>query len=514
MIRTAGPARRASATRMALAILAAGVAVLGPAVPAAASSTIDPARPASLTIHKLEQPDDLGGLLPGSGAEITPDASLGPVPGVGFTIERVDGIDLTTAAGWADTFVLSGEFDAADPSGSIARAGHSLVDARSAETDERGIAEFDGLPLGVWVVTETSAPAGVAPSAPFVVVLPVTDPASPSDWLYDIHVYPKNAIDSSPAPPGFVTKTADDTNAYRIGDIITWHVSGQILDGGSVLWWRITDELDPRLRFAAARVALADGSAALAEGTDYTVELDAATNTVKVEFLGPPGTAGLGVLTAHADTTVEIDLDTELLDASTVPNTAFINTAIWDDPVGVVTAVDGSTAQARTAWGGIRVHKTDEAGNPLAGAVFTVHASEADARSGANPIALADGATRVVTGADGDAEVRGLRFSAMADGAPVTPDDPRYRRYWLREEQAPAGYDAIAEPIAFEVDAATTDGTRTLRVVDPRNAVAALAWTGVTNLPWALLGAALTTGGFLLVLAARRRRARRGEATA
>lgn len=60
-------------------------------------------------------------------------------------------------------------------------------------TDENGIASFTELPLGLYVVVETGTPDKVtSPVKPFLVSVPMTKASNPSEWLYDIHVYPKN----------------------------------------------------------------------------------------------------------------------------------------------------------------------------------------------------------------------------------------------------------------------------------------------------------------------------------
>lgn len=60
-------------------------------------------------------------------------------------------------------------------------------------TDENGIASFTELPLGLYVVVETGTPDKVtSPVKPFLVSVPMTKASSLSEWLYDIHVYPKN----------------------------------------------------------------------------------------------------------------------------------------------------------------------------------------------------------------------------------------------------------------------------------------------------------------------------------
>lgn len=60
-------------------------------------------------------------------------------------------------------------------------------------TDENGIASFTELPIGLYVVVETGTPDKVtSPVKPFLVSVPMTKASSLNEWLYDIHVYPKN----------------------------------------------------------------------------------------------------------------------------------------------------------------------------------------------------------------------------------------------------------------------------------------------------------------------------------
>lgn len=66
-------------------------------------------------------------------------------------------------------------------------------------TDEKGEVKFEALDIGLYVVVETKKPAAVTEAvAPFLVSVPMTKvgadgKADPTQWLYDIHVYPKNS---------------------------------------------------------------------------------------------------------------------------------------------------------------------------------------------------------------------------------------------------------------------------------------------------------------------------------
>lgn len=58
----------------------------------------------------------------------------------------------------------------------------------SERTDRTGIAVFEGLPVGLYLVTERSAPEGFEPFAPFMTVLPVTEENALN---YDVFAAPK-----------------------------------------------------------------------------------------------------------------------------------------------------------------------------------------------------------------------------------------------------------------------------------------------------------------------------------
>lgn len=63
----------------------------------------------------------------------------------------------------------------------------------TATTGDDGTASFPKLALGLYVVVETGTPDKVtSPVKPFLVSVPMTKASSLNEWLYDIHVYPKN----------------------------------------------------------------------------------------------------------------------------------------------------------------------------------------------------------------------------------------------------------------------------------------------------------------------------------
>lgn len=75
--------------------------------------------------------------------------------------------------------------------------GYKPVDAT---TDKNGLAKFGNLDIGLYVVIETETPKAVTkPVTPFLVSVPMTkvvtadSKQTATEWLYDIHVYPKNS---------------------------------------------------------------------------------------------------------------------------------------------------------------------------------------------------------------------------------------------------------------------------------------------------------------------------------
>lgn len=145
----------------------------------------------SLTIHKYEYNGDEKLEGTGSASDKVPDGA-NPLAGAGFTIYKVvdkDGMDAyysknPTALPSIDTYV--------DENGVIksAYAGTKVGEELFTGTD--GIAKFDNLNLGFYVVIETTKPPAVTSAVePFLVSIPMTT-VDGADWLYDVHVFPKN----------------------------------------------------------------------------------------------------------------------------------------------------------------------------------------------------------------------------------------------------------------------------------------------------------------------------------
>lgn len=481
-------------TRAAAAVLAAGLAALTLAAPAHAANLVDPDAQGSLTIHKFEAPETPTG-LPSNGTEQT--VPLAPLADVGFTVYKVDPIDLTTNAGWVDASELA---DLAPASVADLTAAGFTATAVGGEqlTDANGEIALTGLDLGLYFVEETSPLPGSTAVAPFLVTVPLTDPDNNDAWLYDVHVYPKNALTAA-------TKTVEDSEDVKLGDEIEFTITTDIPNVAVIDGYRIVDDLDTKLDYVSASVSLSDGTA-LVEGTDYTVTPAAATAggpQVVIDFTA----AGRAVLAANPALQVVTELTTTVNAIGEIENTALLypNAASFTvqpgEPGGPVV-----TPPVITKWGEITVEKVDEAGAALAGAVFSVYPTEADAVAGTNAIVLG-GATEFTVAADGTLTITGLRYSDWADGVAVAPGDAGYQTYWLAEIVAPVGFELLAEPIEFTVDAGTTAVGIDLEVVNvPSNAGFELPLTGGTGttLFW-LGGGPLLAGAVFLAVYSRRK---------
>ncbi|MBP5801136.1 SpaH/EbpB family LPXTG-anchored major pilin [Microbacterium maritypicum] len=502
------------------AVAAATVATLGLALPASAAPLIDPDQVGSITVHKFETPEPLGGNnggnngnngngnnggggnngnalsgtgQPGDGA-LTDTTGLTPLPGVTFQVQQVNTIDLSTNAGWAEASALSGVFDAADAENSITGAGYTLGAGSSQVTNAAGEAAFTGLPVGLYLVQETGYPAGVTPAAPFLITVPLTDPNNQNAWLYDVHVYPKNAVTAA-------EKTVTDSASIQLGDIVTWTITADIPNVATIDGFKIVDPLDAKLDLMSTTVELSGGRVLLP--ADYTVTFDEATNTVTVEFTA----AGLLKLAANSDVSVVVTLDTAVNTIGEISNQALIypNAASFDiapgQPGGPVV-----TNSPETKWGAFTIKKTDGT-NTLQGAQFQVFTSAADAAAQTNPVELG-GQTTFDVDAEGGLTLYGLRYSDFANNQTVAAGEAGFIQYFLVETKAPDGFELLAEPIEFAVTAATTAAGVDLEVVNvPSNAGFILPITGGTGTGLLyLVGFALITGGAIFMIVTRRRK--------
>lgn len=164
----------------------------------------------SITIHKYEWNGTKNG-APATGEENDAQLPVGedgkkPTPLAGATFEIYTVHDANwlktyySYSGKDETFDFTKWNNYAEKNGNAykVKSDANLKKVKDATTDATGKAEFKGLPLGLYLVIESKAPDSVTTACePFFVSVPMTKVKDSktnalSDWLYDVHVYPKN----------------------------------------------------------------------------------------------------------------------------------------------------------------------------------------------------------------------------------------------------------------------------------------------------------------------------------
>ncbi|GIG40556.1 SpaH/EbpB family LPXTG-anchored major pilin [Cellulomonas phragmiteti] len=409
-------------------VLAAGAAMVAvaPAQGVTLPGNIDPDQPRSLTVHKFAL-GPANGQVAGTGQELPSTAGLGtPLPGAVFTATQVAGVDLTTPEGWTIANNLTPQ------TASTRLTGTPFTSTPSAAN---GTATFPtGMPLGLYYVQETVLPADATnPTAPFLVSLPLpTGPvgAPANQWIYDVHVYPKNAVTETtktrvPAP-------ANSAEA-RNPDLIRWSIAASIptlAAGDTISTFTLTDTVPDALVFpdtlpvgvspSTVTVTNSGGVAqSFVEGVDYTITNTAATSTTQATSVLTFTTAGLTRLTGLQGGLVSFNVLTRAVSIppnGVITNTATANvngateTVTGSSPIGQLTvfAFESNTGGPRT---------------PLAGAVYQVYLNQNDANNQQNPVSV-NGTSSWTTDATG--------FVAIPI---ITPGN-----YYVREITPPAGF--------------------------------------------------------------------------
>lgn len=172
----------------------------------------DTTQKGSITIHKFEYNPSSGATSQqGTGAEgeAAPSGAK-PLGGVTFEIYKVQNEEWLKAYYGGQAAATGQDFSNIDASnyystnsttGAITVNGSKIDTVTTATSGtDIGVAKKDGLALGLYLVVETSAPDKVtSPAAPFLVSVPMTRIADTTttnkltNWIYDVHVYPKNS---------------------------------------------------------------------------------------------------------------------------------------------------------------------------------------------------------------------------------------------------------------------------------------------------------------------------------
>ncbi|SMX70180.1 SpaH/EbpB family LPXTG-anchored major pilin [Brevibacterium antiquum] len=419
---------------------------------------IDASKSGSIIVHKFDGSEGTDG---GDGSVISDTSGLGkPLAGAGFTVEQVtekggQAIDLTTPEGWD---AISG-LQASD----ITDGGFTTADKATKTADGNGLATFGGLPLGLYLVTESSPPANAtSTTAPFLVTLPLSQ--DNGKWIYDVNVYPKNSVnDTTP------TKTVANPSAPVLDSIVDWTITAPVPRANHrYTSFVITDKLDPRLTYQSASLA------GFTPDTDYQVT--ESNGTVKITFTA----AGLKKLKAGNDVVATITTKVTSQGDGTIENTALVN----------VNDSGAETPAVSSNWGSLTIHKSakGDKSNTLSGAEFAIY-SDADATKLVG---------NLTTEADGTASITLW----------VGNNDDTTQEYWIKETKAPAGYvlDDSVNPVT--VEAGSTAAAVGFDFENTQQGHPDLPLTGADGKMLAMIagiGLMLIAGGAAIVVANRRK---------
>ncbi|WP_114588268.1 SpaH/EbpB family LPXTG-anchored major pilin [Microbacterium arborescens] len=487
----------------------AGVAALGITAILGSSSAafaapqdygnIDPDRTGSITVHKyLNQAGSATGDV--SQAPAAGDFT-DPVAGVEFTVYPLlksgSAVDLTVPANWNG-------LDALTPGAACtAPAGYTLgTPTVMPLTSSNGSATADSLPLGLYQVCETAAPANIIEkSLPFIVTIPLP---YENGWVYDTHAYPKNGA-------GSIEKTIEPQQDYGLGSTVKFPVTVPVSRMAQA-WtgFAIRDTLDTRLTPAAAAdiAVTADGTAL--DPSFYTISVSG--QQITMNFTA----AGIAWLNegpnAHVGAEIQVvfaGVVNAVVDG-VIPNTA----QFWPNNPGFDPSTNPplDSPVVHTNWGDLQITKravgTSGATGTLAGAEFEIYAAAdpyaADcsaATAAGSPISVG-GKTSFTSDSSGVISLTGLFVSDSVNPA----IDSTQRCYVLKETAAPAGYVLPSNPftpVAVRVGDTTSDN---IEIENTQQGVPQLPLTGGSGQVLLIAGgvAALAVAVGLVLMRARR----------
>ncbi|QWW19266.1 SpaH/EbpB family LPXTG-anchored major pilin [Schaalia sp. 19OD2882] len=517
------------------AVLALGLTGLASTAAHAADGNIDPNAKGSIKIHKRES-----GSQNKDEAEPNGDNSTGVgVPGVIFTAYPIEGLDLSVQASWNE---LSGGYSVpanicdATPTTIRLNTGNYNLGAGlpSTTTTDQGEASIGDLSVKAYLVCETTSPSTVKKkAAPFIVTIPFPDNGSGTvrqgdsgsgNWIYDVHVYPKNTVVQAPTK-GITVNGAG--HGIKTGDQLTFPVEAKVpsvAEGEFFSYFVIKDDFSDNLhKGKIAQVEIQEAGQAAWTAVDpanYTKTADG-TDPAVLSFTAD----GLTFLKSKPNAKIRVTFTAEVKSVpadGTIPNTATLhvdtlptkpntpNVPPTDDP-------GSPTNPVASNWGDLVITKQDKDNRKkLTGASFKVYnaqdpfaadcsaavkATDDAATPGdeSQPITIG-GVDTFTTAADGTVKIDGLFIDSKV-GAPgeqsVTPDNTK-RCYILEEVAAPAGYvqpsgDAALTRVQIQAGTQTTDN---VTIDNSKQTVPQLPLTGANG------QMLLTIGGIALLLAA------------
>mgnify|MGYP002735290581 CR=1 FL=1 len=320
----------ATALGVGLTALAAGIAS---AAPDPGADNIDPTKEGSLTIHKYEGSPIEGAAADGS---VITDIPNPPLEGVTFTLYKVEGLSVTEPSDWPKIDALDEWVSTKNTQGSWsvasggkigdAPADYQILMHSAQETNAQGEATWPTLPLGVYFAQETGAPNHVAEHVlPFLVMVPMphnsgTEAAPVYDWLYDVNVYPKNAIID-------VEKSVTDPGPAGVGSDVAFTITDNVASTQRPFeYYNLFDLLNDRYKYVEGSTVLKYGDTTLTWNTDYYLTVgpktaDSDRQSMRIDFTQD----GLDKLGRGGQTlTWDYKVTVLRIGDGTIPNTATV----------------------------------------------------------------------------------------------------------------------------------------------------------------------------------------------
>ena len=392
---------------------------------------------------KSDKPGDNGEKKVLSGAAFTlykvmnlkPKAS----PKIGYEYEIMDDFKTVLAGVTPDDLGNYSAKEIEDLANEILVAASTTSDTQI--TDRTGVATFDNLSLGYYLVVETKAPTGYIAGKPFFIAIPSTDnygtekddKTAGTKWEYDVEAIPKNEelyIDKGIVSGGALV----EENTASVGDTINYVVESRIpnyddayfADPSKTPIFKISDEMTNGLTFTyptGFEKVVTGSGVALNNPADYT--LAAGTNgfvlTFTKDFLKDNRGATVklyysAVLNKNAEKGVGESNDNNVeLEYSNNPKD-FSEKGTVENETKVYTF-------------GIKIKKFGEENNLLSGAAFRLYSNAACTTEVFSTLgALVSDANGMIT------------FPSVKEGT-----------YYLKETQSPKGYTLLTNPIKVEI---------------------------------------------------------------
>ena len=450
------------------------------------------------------QPGRVEGLVQGEPFTVTPvlqTAKGAPVSGVQFTAYPIAEINLKDPAHWNKVSALS--TPGAIPDSACADPARPVLDGYSFEagmtspdTDASGVATINSMPVKAYLVCETKTPGNIVQKAkPFVVTIPHPNTADgQGQWLYDVHVYPKNEKIE-------VSKTIQDqkVNGSAVGSKVRLPVTStlpKLDDTSHYKYFQLKDTLDARLTGPTATDVTLDG--APLDDTDYQVAVDGQTVTVtftKAGLAKLKDLPGKNVQAIFEGTVSEAGDGSINNTAQLISDTTYATTPPDPSDPPVDPNDPPTTDTVTTNWGNLTIKKLDShdrAGSKagLKGAEFQLfkakesYAGTCTKEKVGDAISV-DGKTTLTTDGNGTIDIKGLFVSDSIDGADRDNKvNAAERCYVLVETKAPAGFvlpsgDDAVTPVKVTVGADTTDD---VTIENTKQAVPGLPLTGANGM--------------------------------